>query len=137
MGSVWRRLGSDVTLFESQPELLAGADRQVAMEAQKQLTRQGLTILTGATVRKVRRMPKGVAIEYDDARGQVEKAVFDKLLVSIGRVPHTQGLGIETVSYTHLGLFIINDLPLNLFIYAYFYQVLLYCNKGAKSFFRK
>ena len=35
------------------------------------------------------------------------------------------------------GLFIINDLPLNLFIYAYFYQVLLYCNKGAKSFFRK
>lgn len=97
MGSVWRRLGSDVTLFESQPELLAGADRQVAMEAQKQLTRQGLTILTGATVRKVRRMPKGVAIEYDDARGQVEKAVFDKLLVSIGRVPHTQGLGVEKV----------------------------------------
>ena len=42
-------------------------------------------------------MPKGVAIEYDDARGQVEKAVFDKLLVSIGRVPHTQGLGIEKV----------------------------------------
>lgn len=97
MGSVWRRLGSQVTLFEAAPTLLAGADRQVAMEAQKQLTRQGLTILTGATVRKVQTTEKGVFIEYDDAQGQVAKATFDKLLVSIGRVPYTQGLGGDKV----------------------------------------
>lgn len=70
MGSVWRRLGSNVTLFESQPALLAGADRQIAQEAQKQLTRQGLTIFTGATVRQVRPVRGGVSIEYDDARGR-------------------------------------------------------------------
>ncbi len=97
MGSVWRRLGTAVTLFEAQPALLAGADRQIAMEAQKQLTRQGLTIYTGATVRKVEPVDGGVAIEYDDAQGQIAKAVFDKLLVSIGRVPYTQGLGAENV----------------------------------------
>ena len=97
MGSVWRRLGSNVTLFESQPALLTGADRQIAQEAQKQLTRQGLAIFTGATVRQVRPVKGGVSIEYDDARGQVTKAVFDKLLVSIGRVPYTDGLGAENV----------------------------------------
>lgn len=97
MGSVWRRLGSNVTLFESQPALLTGADRQIAQEAQKQLTRQGLAIFTGATVRQVRPVRGGVSIEYDDARGQVTKAVFDKLLVSIGRVPYTDGLGAENV----------------------------------------
>ncbi len=97
MGSVWRRLGSAVTLFEAQPTLLAGADRQIAQEAQKQLTRQGLTIYTGATVRKVKPVNGGVAIEYDDAQGQVKKAVYDKLLVSIGRTPYTDGLGVENV----------------------------------------
>ena len=97
MGSVWRRLGSAVTLFEAQPTLLAGADRQIAQEAQKQLTRQGLTIYTGAMVRKVKPVNGGVAIEYDDAQGQVKKAVFDKLLVSIGRTPYTDGLGAENV----------------------------------------
>lgn len=97
MGSVWRRLGSAVTLFEAQPTLLAGADRQIAQEAQKQLTRQGLTIYTGAMVRKVKPVNGGVAIEYDDVQGQVKKAVFDKLLVSIGRTPYTDGLGAENV----------------------------------------
>ncbi len=97
MGSVWRRLGANVTLFESQPMLLAGADRQIAMEAQKQLTRQGLSIFTGATVRQVKLVKDGIAIEYDDAQGRAIKAIFDKLLVSIGRVPYTEGLGVETV----------------------------------------
>ena len=97
MGSVWRRLGAAVTLFEAQPTLLSGADRQVALEVQKQLTRQGLVIHTGAAVRQVTPTEEGSTIEYDDARGQVSKAVFDKLLVSIGRVPYTEGLGAGQV----------------------------------------
>ena len=99
MGSVWRRLR-----IECDPVRIAAgafgrcrtADRS-RQEAQKQLTRQGLTIFTGATVRQVRPVRGGASIEYDDARGQVTKAVFDKLLVSIGRVPYTDGLGMGNV----------------------------------------
>lgn len=111
MGSVWRRLGSRVTLFESQPDLLSGADRQIVMEAKKQFAHQGMVVLTGVRVYKIKLGDAGVTVEYQNAQGKDEKAVFDKLLVSIGRVPCTDGLGAENVGLKRdeRGFIIVDD----------------------------
>lgn len=92
LGSVWHRLGSKVTLLESQPTLLGMADRQIAGEALKFMRAQGLTIQTGASIRNVETTPSSVTVEYDDASGSVQRATFDRLIVAIGRVPRTSGL---------------------------------------------
>ena len=97
LGSVWRRLGSEVTLFESLPAILPGADREVAAEAQKQFARQGLNLLTGVSVQAVQKTADGVSITYSTQQGTIQQAAFDKVLVSIGREPNTEGLGIETI----------------------------------------
>ena len=97
LGSVWRRLGAEVTLFESLPAILPGADSEIAAEAQKQLARQGLNLLTGVSVQTVQKTADGVAITYSTHQGTSQQAVFDKVLVSIGRVPNTEGLGIEAI----------------------------------------
>lgn len=97
LGSVWRRLGAEVTILEGAPEFLAAADRDVAKEALSALTKQGLEIKLGAKVEEVKTSGKGVKVEYEDASGKEHKAEFDKLIVSIGRVPNTEGLGADTV----------------------------------------
>lgn len=97
LGSVWRRLGAEVTILEGAPEFLAAADRDVAKEALSALTKQGLEIKLGAKVEEVKTSGKGVKVEYEDASGKEHKAEFDKLIVSIGRVPNTDGLGADTV----------------------------------------
>jgi len=96
MGSVWRRLGSQVTILEVLPVFLGAADEQVAAEARKQFTKQGLKIELGVNITRVE-TGKEVTVEYVDAEGKQESARFDKLIVSIGRVPHTAGLGAEAV----------------------------------------
>ncbi len=103
MGTVWRRLGADVSLFETMPDILQGADREIAREAQKQLARQGLHLLTGTAVTSVQKSGTGVQIEYQSAVGQSEKAAFDKVLISIGRVPNVDGLGIEKIGLARDG----------------------------------
>jgi len=97
LGSVWRRLGADVTLLEAMPDFLPAADQQVAKEALKTFTKQGLQIHTGVKIGEIKAGAKTVTIAYTDARGTVQKLVVDKLIVSIGRTPNTQGLGVETV----------------------------------------
>lgn len=97
LGSVWRRLGAEVTILEGAPEFLAAADRDVAKEALSALTKQGLEIQLGAQVEKVEASDKGVKVKYKDAKDEEQKEKFDKLIVSIGRVPHTEGLGVENV----------------------------------------
>jgi dihydrolipoyl dehydrogenase len=97
MGSVWRRLGADVTILEALPAFLGGADEAVAKEAQKQFARQGLAIVLGVTIRAVRASANGVVVDYQDATGAAQSATFDRLIVSIGRAPLTAGLGVETV----------------------------------------
>jgi dihydrolipoamide dehydrogenase len=96
MGSVWHRLGAEVTLLEALPVFLGAADEQVAKEAWKQFTKQGLGIELGVTITHVA-VGKEVSVEYDDAQGKKKSARFDKLIVSIGRVPHTAGLAAEAV----------------------------------------
>ena len=97
LGSVWRRLGSEVTILEAMPDFLAVADQQVAKEAQKAFTKQGLVIQTGVKIGEVKSTAKSVTVPYTDATGAEQKLVVDHLIVSIGRVPHTEGLGVETV----------------------------------------
>lgn len=97
LGSVWRRLGAEVTILEAMPDFLAAADQQVAKEAQKAFKKQGLEIQTGVKIGDIKKNAKSVSIAYTDAAGAEQKLSCDKLIVSIGRVPHTEGLGADTV----------------------------------------
>jgi dihydrolipoamide dehydrogenase len=97
MGSVWRRLGSDVTILEALPEFLGAVDQQVAKEAQKVFAKQGLAIHTGVKISKVTAGKSGVQVDYADSAGKSQSAVFDKLIVAIGRVPNTDGLNAAAV----------------------------------------
>ncbi|MEO8487319.1 MAG: dihydrolipoyl dehydrogenase [Betaproteobacteria bacterium] len=97
MGSVWRRLGAEVTVLEALPVFLGAADDAVAKEAQKAFAKQGLAIHTGANITAVKAGKSDVTVAWTDARGASQSSVFDRLIVSIGRVPHTQGLGADAV----------------------------------------
>jgi len=91
MGSVWRRLGSEVTILEALPDFLGTADEQIAKEAWKVFTKQGLKIELGVRITGVK-AKKDVTVEYGDAQGKSQSIVVDRLIVSIGRVPNTSGL---------------------------------------------
>jgi dihydrolipoamide dehydrogenase len=94
MGSVWRRLGAQVTMLEMLETFLPAADEAVAKEAWKIFTRdQGLNIVLGTTIGRVVAGAKGVTVEYAVKGGGEQKVDFDRLIVSIGRVPNTDGLG--------------------------------------------
>jgi dihydrolipoamide dehydrogenase len=96
MGSVWRRLGAEVTMLEMLESFLPAADDAVAKEAWKTFTRdQGLKIVLGANIARVASGKKGVAVEYSVKGGGEHKLECDRLIVSIGRVPNTQGLNAE------------------------------------------
>jgi dihydrolipoamide dehydrogenase len=97
MGSVWRRLGSDVTILEGLPTFLGAVDEQIAKEAKKAFDKQGLKIELGVKVGEVKTSKKGVSVAYTNAKGEVQKLDVDKLIVSIGRVPNTIGLNVDAV----------------------------------------
>ncbi|QYF92284.1 dihydrolipoyl dehydrogenase [Massilia sp. PAMC28688] len=97
MGSVWRRLGAEVTVLEGLPTFLGAVDEQIAKEAHKLFTRQGLNINLGVKINSVTRTDAGVTVDYADAAGAAQSATFDKLIISIGRVPNTIGLNAEAV----------------------------------------
>ncbi len=97
MGSVWRRLGAEVTLLEALPEFLSLVDAQIAREAQKAFARQGLQVELGVKIDAVKSDKKGVTVSYTDAKGAAQKLGCDRLIVSIGRLPNTEGLNAEAV----------------------------------------
>jgi dihydrolipoamide dehydrogenase len=97
MGSVWRRLGAQVTVLEAMPDFLAAADQDVAKEAQKIFTKQGLAFNFGVKIGDIKVSKKGVSIAYTDKDGKAQKLDADRLVVSIGRIPNTQGLGADKV----------------------------------------
>jgi len=97
MGSVWRRLGAEVTVLEGQPTFLGAVDQQIAKEAHKAFVKQGLKIELGVKVGEIKNLKKGVTIAYTDAKGAEHKLEVDKLIISIGRVPNTVGLNGEAV----------------------------------------
>ena len=91
LGSVWARLGAEVTILEAADEFLAAADRVLAAEALKQLRKQGLDIRLGARVSGAKVAGGKVAVTYSDASGE-QKLEFDRLVVAVGRRPYTEGL---------------------------------------------
>jgi dihydrolipoamide dehydrogenase len=97
MGSVWRRLGAEVTILEVLPEFLAAADQQIAKEAAKAFAKQGLDIKLGVKIGEVKNGARSVELAYTDAQGAQQKLAVDKLIVSIGRVPYTDGLKADAV----------------------------------------
>jgi dihydrolipoamide dehydrogenase len=97
MGSVWRRLGAEVTILEGLPTFLGAVDEQIAKEAKKAFDKQGLKIELGVKVGEISNGKKGISIAYTNAKGEAQTLDADKLIVSIGRVPNTIGLGAEAI----------------------------------------
>ena len=97
MGSVWRRLGAEVTILEALPAFLGAADESVAKEAAKVFKKQGLNIELGVKITSVDNGTSGVTVKYTDAKGAEQTLAVDKLIVSIGRVANTIGLNPEAV----------------------------------------
>ena len=97
MGSVWRRLGAEVTILEALPEFLGAVDQQIAKEAHKAFVKQGLKIELGVTVGAIKVAKKGVSVAWTNAKGEAQTLEVDKLIISIGRVPNTVGLNVDAV----------------------------------------
>ncbi len=96
-GSVWRRLGAEVTILEALPTFLGAVDEQIAREARKAFDKQGLKIELGVKVGAVAIDKNGVSVAWTNAKGEPQTLKVDKLIVSIGRVPNTEGLNAQAV----------------------------------------
>ena len=96
LGSVWRRLGAQVQVVEFLDRILPGMDLDVARTTQRILSKQGMTFRLGSKVTRVARNGSGHAVTIEPAKGgEAETVEADVVLVSIGRVPYTEGLGLE------------------------------------------
>jgi dihydrolipoamide dehydrogenase len=98
MGSVWRRLGAEVSILEAMPEFLMSADEQVAKTAYKVFRKEpGLSIQTNINVKSVKPNKKNVIVEYSDSSSEAQKLEVDKLIIAVGRVPNTAGLCSKSI----------------------------------------
>lgn len=88
LGSVWRRLGSEVTVFEALDDFLAIADQQIAKTAQREFKKQGIDIKTGARVTGTEQGYSRIKVNFQDKNGE-QQSEFDKLIVCVGRRPNT------------------------------------------------
>lgn len=93
LGSVWRRLGSEVTVLEYLPRILPGMDNEIASDAQKLFEKQGLKFRLGRKVTSARAEGNECVVE---AEGE-ESIRADRVLLAVGRIPNTEGLGLEKV----------------------------------------
>ncbi|MDH3589748.1 MAG: dihydrolipoyl dehydrogenase [Gammaproteobacteria bacterium] len=94
LGSVWKRLGAEVTVIEAMDDFLFMADQQIARDAQRQFRKQGLDIRLGAMVNGSDSTGNAVKLQYKDKKGSHELEV-DKVIVSVGRRPFTENLLAE------------------------------------------
>ena len=98
MGSVWSRLGSEVTVIEYLDYITPGMDREISNEFKKILTKQGIKFKMGSKVNSVKNTSTGVSINYTNIKDSKEETLdFDKVLVSVGRKPYTEGLNLTKV----------------------------------------
>jgi dihydrolipoamide dehydrogenase len=97
LGSVWRRLGSQVTVLEALPQFLGACDDGIAKAAARSFAKQGLKINLGVKIESVSSSAAGVEVSYQDSAGAPQKLACDRLIVSVGRVPNTDNLGLESV----------------------------------------
>jgi dihydrolipoamide dehydrogenase len=111
MGSVWRRLGSDVTILEGLPTFLGAVDEQIAKEAKKAFDKQGLKIELGVKVGEIKNSKKGVSVAYTNAKGEAVSLDVDKLIISIGRTANTIGLGADAIGLKldERGMVVVDD----------------------------
>jgi dihydrolipoyl dehydrogenase len=110
LGSVWNRLGSEVTVLEALPDFLSAVDRQVAKEAEKVLRKQGMDIQLGAKVTGTGSNNREVSINYENTEGK-QQITVDKLIVAVGRSPNTDGLGAEEcgLELDNRGFIVVDD----------------------------
>ncbi len=98
MGSVWRRLGSAVTVVEFLDRITPGMDGELSRNLQRVLTKQGFAFRLGTKVVAAKRVADGVALTLEPAQGGTREEIkADVVLVAIGRRPYTEGLGLEAV----------------------------------------
>ncbi|SAK50370.1 dihydrolipoamide dehydrogenase [Caballeronia temeraria] len=97
LGSVWRRLGAEVTILEALPEFLGTTDAALQKEAAKLFKKQGLTIHLGVKIDGVTTTDSSVSLSYKDKDGNAQTLDADRLIVSIGRVPNTDDLGLDSI----------------------------------------
>ena len=98
LGSVWRRLGSEVTVVEYLDRICPGLDDETAKTLQRTLSKQGMNFKLATKVSTAKATAKGVTLDLQPAAGgAVEPLQADYVLVAIGRRPYTAGLGLETV----------------------------------------
>ena len=98
LGSVWRRLGSQVTVVEYLDRILPGMDLEVGKQFQRMLTRQGFAFKLSSKVTKVERGKAGAVVTVEPAAGGAAETIeADVVLVAVGRVPYTQGLGLDAL----------------------------------------
>tara|TARA_B100001121_G_scaffold309122_1_gene334979 strand:- start:902 stop:2302 length:1401 start_codon:yes stop_codon:yes gene_type:complete len=98
MGSVWSRLGSEVTVIEYLDHITPGMDREISNEFQKILTKQGIKFRMGSKVNSVKNISDGVSIDFTDLKNSKNETFkFDKVLVSVGRKPYTEGLNLSKI----------------------------------------
>ena len=101
LGSVWRRLGAEVTVVEFLDRILPGMDKEVGSQFQRILSKQGIAFKLSAKVTKVEKAGAGAKVTIEPAAGGVAETVeADAVLVAIGRVPYTEGLGLEGAGVT-------------------------------------
>lgn len=110
LGSVWRRLGSEVVVYEAMPEFLAVADKDISKEAAKLLKKQGLDIRVDTKVTNAE-VVNGEVVVTTDVKGETKTETFDKLIVCVGRRAYSEalladGCGIEL---TERGLVAVDD----------------------------
>ncbi|EAX46425.1 dihydrolipoamide dehydrogenase [Thermosinus carboxydivorans Nor1] len=94
--ALYSALGARVTVVELLPEILPPVDGEIAVKVRQELTRQGVTFLTGARLTEVRQ-GDGALTALVEAGGKVEEVTGEYVLVAVGRRPRTQGLGLEAV----------------------------------------
>ena len=98
MGSVWSRLGSEVTVIEYLDYITPGMDREISNEFKKILTKQGIKFKLESKVNSVKNINSGVLINYTNIKDSKDETLeFDKVLVSVGRKPYTEGLNLSKV----------------------------------------
>jgi dihydrolipoamide dehydrogenase len=99
LGSVWARLGAEVTVVEYLDRITPGVDEEVSKQFQRILQKQGFKFLLGKKVTEVKPLKASVKVTIEPAQseGEAETLSVDKVLVSIGRRPYTEGLGLESV----------------------------------------
>ncbi len=111
MGSVWRRLGAEVTVLEALPTFLGAVDESIAKEVSKVFAKQGLQMHLGVKINAVKADKKGVTVDYADHTGAAQTLAVDRLIVSIGRVPNTASLNAQAIGLVvdERGFIVVDD----------------------------